>query len=128
MPSDIPYDAVAAPIPLERLITNAVAPLGENPYRGRFDDQEKMMAKPSDAVTWTQMISLMSIALLLGAAVIGGTFSSLHSELTELRTMVHSDLGNLTSQIAGVREQAATTNGKLDLLIQETQRNGGRRP
>lgn len=82
------------------------------------------MAKASDTVTWIPLGIIFTIAL----AAIGGGFVWLRSDVTGIRGDFNTEINRIATQIAGVKEGIAVTNQKLDDLIRETQRNGGRRP
>ena len=85
------------------------------------------MPKTSDSVTWVQLGILISAAIAISGLSVGGGFAWLHSEVSDLKTELHDTGDKLNVAITSVATQAAATNGKLDVLIQETQRTSGRR-
>jgi hypothetical protein len=110
----------AAPLVTGGAIGSAFSPIA-NPYDP--STREKVMARASDAVTWTPF----GIVLALAVAVVGGAFAWVRSDLGDFRKEVHDDFQSVVTQISAIREGIGTTNQKLDDLIKETQRNGGRR-
>jgi ABC-type transporter Mla subunit MlaD len=80
------------------------------------------MTKTSDVVTWVPLGIILGLAI----AAVGGGFVWLKSDITGFRSDFNTQITTLTTQVSGVREGVAVTNQKLDDLIRETQRNGGR--
>jgi len=101
----------------------------------------------SETVTWTNLWALVGVmVVVIGGGLawlhsdmgtLGSTFeksigslkTDLKSDITDLKTDVHGEMTSLKSEVAGIRAEvsgirveAATTNTKLDALIQNTQR------
>jgi len=65
----------------------------------------------SDYLTWNQFSVISGIVVI----VIGGGFYWLHDDMSNVRSSVDS----VKDQVTAVREGVATTNGKLEIIIDE---------
>jgi hypothetical protein len=124
--SDTAYEAFPSALPSSHFKPIRLQPQ-LTPYQNLKSEGRPMAAK-SDAVTWGQFGVLIGAALGIATITVGGGFAWMHSDLSDLKVEIHQTRTDLTNAIGEVAKQAATTNGTLNLLVIETQRNGGRRP
>jgi len=77
------------------------------------------MAKGTEVVSWTQFGIVGG--LLVGAIAIG--FAWIHGDLSDLKSEIRDTRKEMTQAIGEVAKQAAATNSRLDLLIEETKKH-----
>jgi hypothetical protein len=113
VPTDIPYDTVAAPFFPEPRTIAAAAPLGINPYQRLLTGRKSMETK---SVSWGQLVAVLTILSLVIAGSVGGGFAWMHGDIKDIR----SDIAGWSKEMAYLRGDVGKISGQLEILIQQT--------
>ena len=81
------------------------------------------MAPKSEFITRSELVLIATIAI----AAVGGGFAWMHSDIGQVHddiTTVNKSVMHVGDGLSDLKEQVGTTNGKLDILIEEIRDQG----